>query len=68
MKVVSEHERAVRSRSVGLELDEGERFEVAVPRYRQEQQRWMWNEVGGRRIGVTARWGGWAWSLRWARA
>lgn len=41
MKVVSEHERAVRSRSVGLELDEGERFEVAVPRYRQQPQRML---------------------------
>lgn len=39
-----------------------------IGRIEQQQQRWMWNEVGGRRIGVAARWGGWAWSLRWARA
>lgn len=41
MKVVSEHERAVRYRNVRLELDEHERFEVAVPRYRQEPQRML---------------------------
>lgn len=33
-----------------------------------QQQRWMWNEVGGKRIGIAVRWGRWAWSLRWRRA
>ena len=39
-----------------------------IGRIEQKRQRWMWNEVGDRRIGVALRWGGWAWSLRWGRA
>lgn len=53
MRVTHQYEQALLSRTVSLELDETERFEVAVKRVRDDPQRMMvlgvrltWQQVG----------------------